>query len=213
MATATARVIGERALLRNLSALERRLAPSAMKNTLNKAQTRTRNQVIEDATTANPRRPKSQIKKWVRKGQRASNVKMSAEVVRATPRSANRPTAKGVPVSRPFVVESLNGHTYVRGLRANAGYRGKGRSADRTQRDGRRPKTSPPNLPIFRVGESGRSRDRIEARKAYSKRVEQTLKRSLLKAADDQVRDFVPGEFRSQLAKRVASIKARKRSR
>ena len=204
---AAVQIKGREAMLRNLAAIEKKYAPAAMANALNSTQTRVRKQVIGDAVAANPKRPKRQIGKWVRRGRRAkAPTNLVAEVTRQTPRQNTR--IKGVPVSASFVSQTLGGHTYVRALSTPAGYRGKGWSRDRSQSGGVRPRTSSPNLPLFRVSTSSRDRAAAEAR---SDSVRRTLERSLVQAAEHQMRTFLPGEFRRHLDRRVSRINARRR--
>lgn len=180
---AVAKLQGQRKLLRALSKLERQLAPRAMANALNRTATKARQQVVADARAASSRKAKD-LRRWVRIARRAKAPdNLTAALTRDTP--PERAAARTGPTSAPFVVDSLNGKTFVRA-----------RNGKRRTRD--RPATSPPNLPIYRVG-------------PRSKDVRRVLQRSLVKAAEHQMKAFMPGEFRTQLARQVSRIQSRSR--
>lgn len=181
---AVAKLQGQRALMRKLSTLERQLAPRAMAGALNRTATKARQQVVSDARQANPGRKAKDLRRWVRVAQRAKAPdRLAAMLARDTP-PTSAPARRGR-TSAPFRVDALSGKTFVRDENGKRRSRG-------------RPQSSPPNLPIYRVGP--RSRD-----------VRRVLQRSLFKAAQQQMTTFLPGEFRRQLARQVSRIQARGR--
>lgn len=181
------RVIGEKRLRRNLSSLERRLAPRAMANSLNRTGTKTRQQVVADARAGGSRLSASELRRLIYVSQRArAPDRLTTGVSRQTP--VTRPRAS-VALSRPFVVRRFGGRQFRRAESFPAGYSGRGWSEGR-------PRTSSPNLPIV-------------ATEAPRSAIRAILHRTLLAAAQNQMRRFLPGEFRIQLAKQVAKLKAR----
>lgn len=188
---AASKITGEKLLRKNLSRLERKLAPKAMANSLNRTGTKTRQQVVRDARAAGSRMKPKELRALVRMTQRArAPINLTAAVSRDAP--ATRERRAGVPLSPPFVVARFGGRRFQRAERRPSGYRGAGWSPGR-------PRSSSPNLPIISA----------EPRTADVRRV---LQRSLIKAGREQMIKFLPGEFRAQLAKQLVKLNAKGRA-
>lgn len=189
---ATSRIKGDRALIKALTALERRLAPRAMANSLNRTGTKTRQQVVRDARAAGSKLSGKRLRQMVGITQRArAPQKLTTAVSREYFQRAARATG---PVSAPFTATMKTGHTerFVRARIRPAKYSGSGYTRGR-------PRTSPPNLPILPLESRGRDLRRV-------------LSQALQSAARKQMREFLPGEFRRQLARQVAKIHAKGRA-
>ena len=195
MVAKTVVIRGEKEFLRKLSVIERKFAPAAFALALNRTATRVRQQVVSDAMAANPRAKKPKLNRMVGVTARASVKELRAIVGRKLPGAPRKFTA--VPVnSTPFRVDSLGGHDFHRALRPNPGYRGRGRTSGR-------PSSSGDNLPIFRA--------EVVARRKPRKDVRAVLKRSLIAAAEQQMKAFLPGEFRRQLNVKLAKLALKRR--
>lgn len=188
---ATSKIKGDKALRKNLSKLERSLAPRAMANSLNRTGTKTRQQVVRDARAGGSKLKARELRALVRVAERAKAPnRLTARVARDAP--AERRTRRTVPTSAPFRVARFGNKRFARALQEPPGYRGRGRTRGR-------PATSPENLPLVP----------LEPRSSSTRRI---LQRTLVAAARAQMRTFLPGEFRRQLAKQVAKIQARGRA-
>lgn len=182
-------LIGDKALFKKLSKLERELAPKALALALNRTATKVRQVTVKEIAAATGRKAKD-VRGDVKTRARAKAPNQLRTDVTVTDRESNHRPA--VPVSRPFSAP-LKGGTFraVRALRQPASYSGRGRSKGR-------PQSSPPNLPIYVVNASGTLRRKTS---------HALLRRELMHAAREKTATFFRPEFKRQLARQVEKFK------
>lgn len=183
------RSTGHREVAAMLTRYQRRVMPSATAQALNRTATKVKQLSVADAVTSSAKAGRNHSRAHFNRRyfvQRAHSKKLTARVGRKW-RSTTQDKVKGE-VSGKFI--GPNGHTFVRALTAPPGYRGKGWTTGR-------PRTSPRNLPIWRVGISARSdADR-------RRNVREDIRRNTI----EMMRSFYPGELRRQVNNKLARLK------